>query len=111
MHKYACCRPVKITEMNILKFTDVEQCLQFRQVYIGKDISNVDLKPIVPVGVIDMKAVEAQRINGNTIALRFNYNNEKEAVTIYSYETDLGFFAFVKTHFIPVHLLIEKWYD
>lgn len=97
--------------MNILSFIDVEQYLQFKQVYVVKDITNTDFQPIIRAGnVIDFKAVEAERINDNTISLIFNYN-DTGTVSIYSYENDLSFFAFIKTHFIPVHLLVEKWYE
>jgi hypothetical protein len=94
--------------MNILSYRDVEDYLSCKQVYFRKQISNVDLKTIVEAGkVYYVGKVELKRLNENTLS--FLLMIEGKEVNIYEYKSDLEMFAFVKTNFIPVQELVNKW--
>jgi hypothetical protein len=94
--------------MNILSYRDVDDYLSCKQVYFRKQISNVDLKTIVEAGkVYYVGKVELKRLNENTLS--FILMIEGKEVNIYEYKSDLEMFAFVKTNFIPVQELVNKW--
>jgi hypothetical protein len=94
--------------MNILSYRDVEDYLSCKQVYFRKQISNVDLKTIVEAGKVHyVGKVELKRLNENTLS--FILMIEGKEVIIYEYKSDLEMFAFVKTNFIPVQELVNKW--
>jgi hypothetical protein len=94
--------------MNILSYRDVEDYLSCKQVYFRKQISNVDLKTIVESGrVYYVGKVELKRLNENTLS--FLLIIEGKEVNIFEYKSDLEMFAFVKTNFIPVQELVNKW--
>ena len=94
--------------MNILSFTDAEKYLQNRQVYFRKEISNSDLKTIAkPDRVHNIGRVEITRLNKTTIVIYIEINNEM--ANIYEYKTNLELFAWIKTNFIPVNELVNKW--
>jgi len=94
--------------MNILSFQDVTSYLQNKQVYFKKEIVNRDFKTIVEAGkVYYVGKVELKRLNENTLS--FLLMIEGKEVNIYEYKSDLEIFAFVKTNFIPVQELVNKW--
>jgi hypothetical protein len=94
--------------MNILSYRDVEDYLSCKQVYFRKQISNVDLKTIVESGkVYYVGKVELKRLNENTLS--FLLIIEGKEVNIFEYKSDLEMFSFVKTNFIPVQELVNKW--
>jgi hypothetical protein len=82
--------------------------LKNKQVYFKKDIVNRDFKTIVEAGkVYYVGKVELKRLNENTLS--FLLMIEGKEVNIYEYKSDLEIFAFVKTNFIPVQELVNKW--
>lgn len=94
--------------MNILSFTDAEKYLINKQVYFMKEIANSDLKTIAKADKVhNVGKVEITRLNDNTISIYIGINNEM--ANIYEYKTDLELFAWIRTNFIPVNELVNKW--
>lgn len=94
--------------MNILSFTDAEKYLKNRQVYFRKEIVNSDFKPIAESGkVYNIGKVEITRVSDEIVAFTAIINGVE--TTMYEYKSDLEMFAFVKTNFIPVSELVNKW--
>lgn len=87
---------------------DVENYLQNKQVYFKKEICCSDFKTIAESGKVhNIGKVELTLLNENTIAFHLNINGID--VTIYEYKSDVEFFAWVRTNFIPVLVLVEQW--
>ena len=94
--------------MNLLSYQDVENYLQNKQVYFKKEIANSDFKTIAKSGKVhSIGKVNLTRLNENQIAFTLNVNGTE--TTMYEYKSDLELFAWVKTNFIPVCELIERW--
>lgn len=94
--------------MNILSFTDAETHLQNKQIYFRKEIASSGFKTIAKADrVHDVGKVEITRLNERTIAF-FIIINDVET-TMYEYKTDLELFAWIKTNFIPVNELVNKY--
>jgi hypothetical protein len=98
--------------MNINSYLDVEQFLQFKQVYCRKQILDQNFKTKLDAGIVyDFGKVQVDCINTGTIAIEFYFNGKKEPITIYEYSTDQEFFAFIKRLFVPVHLMVQKYFN
>ena len=94
--------------MNILSYSDVEKYLQNKQVYFRKSIETADFKTFAKENkVYTISKVEIQRINEERIAFTIIINGKE--TTLYEYKTDLEFFDFVKTNFIPVYVLLDAY--
>lgn len=94
--------------MNLLSYQDVENYLKDKQVYFKKEIANSDFKTIAESGKVhDVGNVEIIRLNEERIAFTLSINGIE--TTMYEYKSDLKFFEWIKTNFIPVHKLIENW--
>ena len=94
--------------MNLLSYQDVENYLQNKQVYFRKEIANSDFKTISESGkVYNVGKVDLNRLNEQQIAFTININGVE--TTMYEYKSDLELFAWVKTNFIPVCELVERW--
>lgn len=87
---------------------DAEIYLQNKQVYFKKEIVNSDFKTLAESGKVhNVGNVELKRLNENTIAVYMQINDIE--TTMYEYKTDLELFAFIKTNFIPVCELVERY--
>lgn len=94
--------------MNLLSYQDVEKYLQNKQVYFKKEIANSDLQTIAESGKVhSVGKVQLTRLNEQQIAFTLNVNGAE--TTMYEYKSDLELFAWVKTNFIPVCELVERW--
>lgn len=94
--------------MNILSYQDVESYLQNKQVYFRKEIANSNFNTIVESGkVYNIGKVDVTRISDERVAFTIIVNGAE--TTMYQYKSDLELFAWVKTNFIPVPELIERW--
>jgi len=94
--------------MNILSYQDVESYLQNKQVYFKKEIANSDFKTIAESGKVhNIGKVELTRINNERVAFNLVVNGVE--TTMYEYKSDLELFAWVKTNFIPVPELVNRW--
>ena len=94
--------------MNILSYQDVESYLQNKQVYVKKEIANSDFKTIAESGKVhNIGKVELTRINNERVAFNLVVNGVE--TTMYEYKSDLELFAWVKTNFIPVPELVNRW--
>lgn len=94
--------------MNILSYKDVENYLQNKQVYFKKEIVDIDFKTIAESGKVhNIGEVELTRIRDDTVAFTIVVNGLQ--VTMYEYMSDLELFDWVKTDFIPVNKMVERW--
>ena len=94
--------------MNLFSYQDVEDYLQNKQVYFKKEIANSDFQTIAESGKVhNIGKVQLTRLNEEQIAFELNVNGI--TTTMYEYKTDLELFAWVKTNFIPVRELVERW--
>jgi hypothetical protein len=94
--------------MNILSYQDVVIYLQNKQVYFKKEITNSDFNTIAESGKVhNISKVHVTRISDERIAFTIIVNSTE--ITMYEYKTDLELFAWVKTNFIPVSELIDRW--
>ena len=94
--------------MNLLSYTDAEKYLMNKQVYFRKEVSNSELITIAEAyKVHNVGKVEIEKLNDRTIVMRMRINNER--VNIYEYKTDLELFAWIRTNFIPVKELVQKY--
>ena len=94
--------------MNLFSYKDVENYLQNKQVYFKKEIANSDFKTIAESGKVhDIGKVDLSRLNEQQIAFTLNINGTD--TTMYEYKSDLELFAWVRTNFIPVCELVERW--
>ena len=94
--------------MNILNYLDAEIYLQNKQVYFKKEIANSDFKTLAESGKVhNVGKVQLTRLNDQQIAFDLNVNGV--TTTMYEYKTDLELFAWVRTNFIPVCELVERW--
>ena len=94
--------------MNLLSYQDVEKYLQNKQVYFKKEIANSDFQTIAESGKVhNVGKVQLTRLNEQQVAFDLNVNGI--TTTMYEYKTDLELFAWVKTNFIPVCELVERW--
>jgi hypothetical protein len=77
-------------------------------VYFKKEIANSDFKTIAESGKVhNIGKVELTRISNEIIAFTVVVNGVE--ATMYEYKSDLELFAWVKTNFIPVSELVERW--
>ena len=94
--------------MNLFSYKDVENYLQNKQVYFKKEIANSDFKTIAESGKVhNIGKVDLSRLNEQQIAFTLNINGTD--TTMYEYKSDLELFAWVRTNFIPVCELVERW--
>lgn len=94
--------------MNILSYQDVVNYLQNKQVYFKKEIANNDFNTIAESGKVhNIGKVDVTRISDDRIAFTIIANGAE--TTMYEYKSDLELFAWVKTNFIPVSELVERW--
>lgn len=94
--------------MNILSYKDVENYLQNKQVYFKKGIVDIDFKTIAESGKVhNIGEVELRRIRDDTVTFTIVVNGLQ--VTMYEYMSDLELFDWVKTDFIPVNKMVERW--
>ncbi len=98
----------KFKQMNILSYQDVEIYLQNKQVYFKKQIANSDFNTIAESGKVhNIGKVDVTRISDERVAFTIIVNGVE--TTMYEYKSDLELFAWVKTNFIPVSELVERW--
>lgn len=72
------------------------------------EIVNSDFKTIAESGKVhNIGNVDLSRLNEQRIAFTLNINGTD--TTMYEYTSDLELFAWVKTNFIPVCELVERW--
>ena len=94
--------------MNILSFEDVEKYIRNKQVYFRKEICDIDFKTIAESQKVhEVGNVEVKRISKSTIMIEIKINKKTSLLTLE--KTDLEFFAWIKTNFIPIKLLIENY--
>jgi hypothetical protein len=94
--------------MNILSYSDVEKYLQNKQVYFRKNIENSNFKSLAQENkVYNISKVIVERISDERIAFTIRINGAE--TTLYEYKSDLEFFAFIKTNFIPVSVLYNAY--
>jgi hypothetical protein len=92
-----------------ISYQDVEIYLQNKQVYFKKEIANSDFKTIAESGKVHyIERVNLIRLNKEQIAFSINVNGRE--TTMYEYKSDLEFFDWVKTNFIPVHIMAKKFH-
>lgn len=94
--------------MNLFNYKDVENYLKNKQVYFRKEIINTNLKTIAKSErVHDIGEVNLSRLNEDRIVFSLYINGIE--TTMYEYKSDLELFAWIKTNFIPVSKLVEKY--
>ncbi len=94
--------------MNILSYRDIENYLQNKQVYFKKEIANSDFKTIVEGGKVhNVEKVDVTRISDERVAFTLVVNGIE--TTMYEYKSDLELFSWVKTNFIPVAEMVDRW--
>jgi hypothetical protein len=94
--------------MNILSYQDVETYLQNKQVYFKKEITNSDFNTIAESGKVhNIGKVDVTRISDERVAFTIIVNGAE--TTMYECKSDSELFAWVKTSFIPVSELVERW--
>lgn len=94
--------------MNILNFKDAENYLKNKQVYFKKEICNIDFRTIAESEKVhNIGHVEIIRISDENIMLEITINKKTSILT--ETKTDLEFFAWIKTNFIPVSELIKSY--
>ena len=95
--------------MNLLSYEDVENYLSNKQVFFVKQIESSDFKTFAEEKKVHyLKKVIVSRINDEIIAFCILNSLEKQT-TIYQYQTDLEFFAWIKQNFIPIGIMYEKY--
>ena len=94
--------------MNILSYQNIENYLQDKQVYFKTEIVNSDFKTIAESGKVhNIDKVDVTRISDERVAFTIVINGAE--TTMYEYKSDLELFAWIKTNFIPVSELVERW--
>lgn len=92
-----------------VSYQEVEFYLQNKQVYFKKEIVNSDFKIIAESGkVYYIERVNLIRLNKEQIAFSINVNGRE--TTMYEHKSDLELFGWVKTNFIPVHIMAKKFH-
>lgn len=94
--------------MKIYSYQDVISYLQNKQVYFKNEIADSDFNTIAKSGKVhNIGKVDVTRISDERIAFTIVINGVE--TTMYEYKSDLELFAWVKTNFIPVTELVERW--
>ena len=94
--------------MNLLSFTDAENYIRNKQVFIIPEIADKDLKTQTKENTVhDIGEVEVTEIRKDCICLTLQIN--KKEISIYLEKTKLSFLAWVKTNFIPVKEMLYAY--
>jgi len=93
----------------------LKKYLEQKEVFVKKEISNVDLKTIIKShSTIFIKSVECDEIRGGCFSLDVNFidfSGENKNIIIYQYLSKNEFLSFVKENFIPIKQFIESVED
>ena len=94
--------------MNLLSFTDAENYLRNKQVFIVPEIADKDLKTQTKENTVyDIGEVEVTEIREDCVCLTLKIN--KKEISIYLEKTKLSFLAWIKTNFIPVKEMLYAY--
>lgn len=82
-------------------YKEVEEYLQYKQVFFKKSIANSDLQEILKGGEVhNIGKVSIKRIRTDAIAFSMEVCGKE--ITIYEFKDQLEFFKDVKNQFIPI---------
>lgn len=96
--------------MNIFSFSDVQKYLENKQVYFRMELVDSDFKTIAPAQFVSsIGSVSVEEVREDTIGLTLQIGDTE--TTYYHHGDELSFFAFVRSQFIPVGLLVDHYYQ
>ena len=82
-------------------YKDVEEYLQYKQVFFKKSIANADLQEILKGGEVhNVGKVSIERIRTDAIAFSLEVCGKE--ITIYEFKEQQEFFKDIKKQFIPI---------